>query len=88
MNATPACSAATVAGVTPIRPLDLVTAGAEKLLGNLAQGTQTGDRELSAATSEVLCFQVTLPLGVGNEYQLSTSTLAVQVLAEQVANNP
>jgi predicted ribosomally synthesized peptide with SipW-like signal peptide len=58
------------------------------IIGNPAQGEQTGDRTLNASSSETLCFNVTLPLSTGNAYQNATTTATFTFYAEQTANNP
>jgi len=88
LPATSECSATTAVEASSVRALDTVAAGGPVLLGDQTPGFQAGDRELLSAASELLCFQITLPTTVGNDYQLSTSTVAVQVFAEQTTNNP
>jgi predicted ribosomally synthesized peptide with SipW-like signal peptide len=56
--------------------------------GNPAPGNQSGDRTLTAGSSEVLCFRASLPIGTGNTYQNATTTFSVTFDAEQTANNP
>ena len=58
------------------------------LIGNAAQGNQAGDRTLGAASSEVLCFQVGLPINAGDTLQGATSDVTFTFDAEQTANNP
>ena len=58
------------------------------LIGNTAPGGQAGDRVLTAATNEVLCFRVSLPIGTGNGLQNTTSAVTFTFDAEQTANNP
>jgi hypothetical protein len=57
-------------------------------IGSPTAGAQTGDRNLAAATSEVLCFRVTLPLATGNTLQGQSSAATFTFDAEQTANNP
>jgi hypothetical protein len=57
-------------------------------IGNNTQGAQAGDRILNAASNEVLCFRVSLPLASGNTLQGLTSAVTFTFDAEQVANNP
>lgn len=57
-------------------------------VGSNAQGAQTGDRTLSAASSETLCFQAALPLSTGNAFQGAATTTTFTFDAEQTANNP
>lgn len=56
--------------------------------GNAAAGADSGDRTLAAASSETLCFRVSLPLATGNAYQGATTTTTFSFSAEQTANNP
>ena len=56
-------------------------------IGNPAQGADSGDRALAAASSEVLCFRVTLPLAAGNTLQGVNSSVTFTFDAEQTANN-
>lgn len=58
------------------------------LIGSPTQGANAGDRVLAAATSEVLCFRVSLPLATGNGLQGATSDATFTFDAEQTANNP
>ncbi len=62
------------------------TAG--KLVGDSAQGQDTGDRTLNASASETLCFRVSLPLATGNAYQNAATTATFTWDAEQTTNNP
>ncbi len=57
-------------------------------IGNPAQGPDTGDRTLTGASNEVLCFRVSLPIGTGNALQGITSAATFTFDAEQTANNP
>jgi predicted ribosomally synthesized peptide with SipW-like signal peptide len=56
--------------------------------GSSAQGADGGDRVLTGGSSEVLCFQVSLPLTTDDTFQGATSTATFSFLAEQTANNP
>jgi spore coat-associated protein N len=56
--------------------------------GSTSQGQQAGDRSLDAATSELLCFRVNLPLASGNGFQGATTSTTFTFSAEQTANNP
>lgn len=69
-------TAATVLGTTTLN-----------FVGDPTTGAQAGDRVLDAATNEVLCFQVSLPLATGNPYQGATATTTLTFAAEQTANN-
>jgi hypothetical protein len=55
--------------------------------GSAAAGADTGDRVLAPATSEDLCFTVSLPLATGNAYQGATTATTFTFAAEQTANN-
>jgi hypothetical protein len=57
-------------------------------VGDPTQGDDTGDRDLAAATNEVLCFRVSLPLGSGNTLQGLSSSATFTFDAEQTLNNP
>jgi Camelysin metallo-endopeptidase. len=56
-------------------------------IGSPAQGADAGDRVLAAATNEVLCFRVSLPLATGNGMQGISSSVTFTFDAEQTANN-
>ena len=62
------------------------TAG--KLVGDNAQGAQSGDRVLAASSSETLCFRALLPTSTGNAFQGAATTVTFTFDAEQTANNP
>jgi hypothetical protein len=55
--------------------------------GNPAQGAHAGDRTLAGAASEVLCFQVELPLAAPTIVQGETTTAVFTFDAEQTNNN-
>ena len=55
--------------------------------GDPTTGADGGDRVLAAASSEVLCFRVSLPLGATNASQGATSVATFTFSAEQTANN-
>lgn len=57
-------------------------------IGSNAQGAQAGDRTLNAASNEVLCFRVSLPLASANTLQGLSSSATFTFDAEQTANNP
>ena len=67
---------------------DLGSTTGVNVIGNPAQGAQTGDRTLNAGASETLCFNVSLPLSTGNAYQALSTTATFAFDAEQTANNP
>jgi predicted ribosomally synthesized peptide with SipW-like signal peptide len=81
----------TTTTLTDDTQLALVSSGipgtATNLVGDATQGSQSGDRSLAAAASEVLCFAVVLPSGVGNAYQNATTTTTFDFTSEQTANN-
>jgi len=56
-------------------------------IGSPAQGADAGDRVLAAASSEVLCFRVSLPLATGNALQGISSSVTFTFDAEQTSNN-
>ncbi|HVA87813.1 MAG TPA: hypothetical protein VNF73_16025, partial [Candidatus Saccharimonadales bacterium] len=58
------------------------------LFGDPTQGAQAGDRNLAAATNEILCFQASLPLSTGNTFQNAATTATFTFAAEQTSNNP
>jgi spore coat-associated protein N len=58
------------------------------VMGNSAQGQQSGDRTLAASASEVLCFSAVLPLSSGNTLQTLNNTTTFTFNGEQTANNP
>src|SRR3990172_4997001 len=66
---------------------DLGSTAGVNVIGNPAQGTHAGDRVLAASASEILCFNVSLPLGATNASQGLTSTATLAFAAEQTANN-
>ncbi|MCH8814295.1 MAG: hypothetical protein IH957_04235 [Chloroflexi bacterium] len=58
------------------------------LVGNAAQGNDTGDRVLAASANEVLCFAVVLPDTAGNTVQGLSNTTTFTFDSEQTTNNP
>lgn len=56
--------------------------------GDPSQGAAVGDRTLAAATSEVLCFRISLPLAADDTVQGESSSATFTFDAEQTANNP
>lgn len=85
----------TTTPVTPCNDFDgtLVVAqtafGASSVgIGDATAGEQAGDRTLAAASSETLCFRMSLPSATGNAYQGATTTTTFTFNAEQTANNP
>ncbi|MBA3877737.1 MAG: hypothetical protein C0498_12595 [Anaerolinea sp.] len=69
-------------------PLYGAAALGSAVVGNPAQGAQAGDRTLTGATSEDLCFAWSLPLSTGNTFQGATTTATFTFAAEQTASNP
>ena len=57
-------------------------------IGDPATGDQGSDRTLTGASSEVICFRATLPIGTGNAFQGAATTATFTFSAEQTANNP
>lgn len=76
-----------VDGIVLYAPADLGNTTPINVVGNPATGDQGSDRVLAAAGSEVLCFNVSLPLSTGNAFQGSTTTATFDFQAEQTANN-
>ena len=58
------------------------------LVGDSAQGADTGDRTLAAGADETLCFRVSLPSDTGNSYQSAATTATFTFDAEQTSSNP
>jgi hypothetical protein len=65
-------------------PLGATTAG----FGDAAMGGHPGDRLLAPGQRETLCFEVTMPIETGNEYQGATTFTTWTIDAEQEAGNP
>jgi hypothetical protein len=87
-TAATACTAGSVAALTPLfAPAPLGT-GPTQLFGNPATGADTGDQVLSAGSQDGLCIVATLPTTTGNAFQDTTTTLSFHFDAEQTANNP
>lgn len=68
-------------------PADLGSTSEAPILGDITQGTQTGDRTLAAAASEILCVQVSLPSTTGNSFQGTSTSATFNFYAEQTDNN-
>jgi hypothetical protein len=66
---------------------DLDDGAGGKLVGDPAQGSQSGDRTLNASASETLCFRVQLPSAATGP-QGATTTATFTFDAEQTVNNP
>lgn len=66
---------------------DLDSGAGGLLIGDPAQGADTGDRLLNASANETLCFRVELPSGSTGPQGAST-TATFTFSAEQTANNP
>lgn len=62
--------------------------GGTAVFGDPSTGDDTGDRTLAAAANEVLCFDVSLPIGTGNTAQGQTTNVTFTFDSEQTANNP
>ncbi|KQY24105.1 hypothetical protein ASD16_00600 [Cellulomonas sp. Root485] len=85
------CSAAAL-GATPVAlnaaPATPWPSASTSLVGDTAQGADSGDRDLTVEdSSEWLCFRVDFPDTAGNDYQNTGVDLAVTFHAEQTANN-
>jgi hypothetical protein len=61
---------------------------ANGVVGDPAQGAQSGDRTLAGGASEVLCFRATLPGSTGNAFAGAATNATFTFSAEQTANNP
>lgn len=68
--------------------LDNAAPNQGRLIGDNTAGNQTGDRALAAATSETLCFRISLPSSTGNAFQGAATTATFTFDAEQTRNNP
>ena len=68
-------------------PGDLGTSTGANVIGDPAQGADTGDRVLAASAAETLCIQIELPLGTGNSYQGLSTDATLVFAAEQTVNN-
>ena len=68
-------------------PADVGSTTGIDVIGDPAQGSQTGDRTLAASASETLCFRVELPSSTGNTYQGLTTTATLTFASEQTKNN-
>ena len=66
----------------------LGSTGTTAVLGSNVQGADPGDRTLAPGNSEVLCFNVTLPLAATNASQGQSTTATFTFDAEQTSNNP
>ncbi|MBI4198836.1 MAG: hypothetical protein HY533_06980 [Chloroflexi bacterium] len=77
-----------VDGTVVYGPANLQGDGTGKVIGDPAQGNQAGDRTRNASTSEVLCFQASLPLSTGNSFQGLSTTATFDFVSEQTTNNP
>jgi spore coat-associated protein N len=59
-----------------------------KILGDKAQGAQTGDRPVDAGATDNLCVRVTAPSTLDNTFQGLTANTVFTFDAEQTDNNP
>ena len=59
----------------------------DALIGSQTTGANAGDRNLAGGASEILCVNVTLPIGTTTASGLTT-TANLSFVAEQTANNP
>ncbi len=57
------------------------------VFGDSSAGSDVGDRTLAAAANEVLCFDVSLPIGTGNTVQSVTTNVTFTFDSEQTVNN-
>ena len=82
------CDASNIgSGTVLYGPADLGSTGETNLFGDSAPGSQSGDRTIAAAASEILCFKAELPSATGNSFQGLSSTATFTTYAEQTANN-
>jgi hypothetical protein len=58
------------------------------VIGDPAQGAQAGDRTLASGATETLCFGVTAPLSLDNEFQGRGTQPVFHFEAEQLEQNP
>lgn len=56
--------------------------------GDGRMGHQSGDRLLAPGQHETLCFEISMPLDAGNQYQGATTSTTWTIVAEQAAGNP
>lgn len=66
---------------------DLGSVAGTNVVGDPAQGSQTGDQVLAAAATQQLCFKVLLPLSSDNTFENLSTTATFAFEAEQTANN-
>jgi spore coat-associated protein N len=69
-------------------PDDLGSVAGTNVIGDPAQGADTGDRTLDASANETLCFNVQLPSSTSGAYQGLTTTATLDFQAEQTSSNP
>jgi len=69
-------------------PDDLGSDTGINVIGDPAQGDDTGDRTLDAGTNETLCFNVALPSSTDGSYEGLSTTATMAFQAEQTLNNP
>jgi predicted ribosomally synthesized peptide with SipW-like signal peptide len=79
---------ATCATVDPTPIYDGPMSAATALIGDPAEGQQTGDRILAAGASETLCFTITFPRSSGNTFMLAATDTTFTFDAEQTYVNP
>jgi len=66
---------------------DIGSVSGINVVGDPAQGDDSGDRTLAASASEALCIKVALPLATDNSYQNISTTASFAFAADQTANN-
>jgi len=69
-------------------PDDLGSTAGINVIGDPAQGDDTGDRILNGGTNETLCFNVELPSSTDGSYEGLSTTATLAFQAEQTSNNP
>jgi len=75
-------------GAVVAGPVNLGSTLGLNVLGDPSPGSDTGDRVIAAMGSEVLCFQVVLPIGTDSAVEGITTTATFDFISEQTANNP
>ena len=77
-----------VNGQTLYGPAALGSLSGLNVIGNPAQGFQSGDRALLPGANETLCLNVGLTVSAGNEFQNAATTATFFFFAEDTTNNP
>lgn len=69
-------------------PGDLGGTTGINVIGDPAQGDDTGDRTLNVSANETLCFNVELPSSTDESYEGTSTTATLAFQAEQTSSNP